>query len=205
MKLNIRLISLLLSLIMVLGLFAACDSEPAETTEAEQNSSTTTEPVNEETDPPASAERTVFDLIVSGEAAVQIIRPENMTSDDPAVQAAVKIRNKIEDVTGVKLKMADDFKKATESYDDTAVEILVGPTRHAQVAQALEGLKYGDYAVKAVGNKIVVFGFTENAMIHAANELIKIITEYYDKNASEVNLTIPVEALNISGTHSGSM
>ncbi len=204
MKLNIRLISLLLSLIMVLGLFAACDIEPAETTEAEQNSNTTTGPVNEETDPPASAERTAFDLIVSGEAAVQIIRPENMSSDDPAVQAAVKIRNKIEDITGVKLKMADDFKKATESYDDSTVEILVGSTRHAQVSEAIKDLKYGDFTVKAVGNKIVVFGFTEDAMIHAANQLTKIIGEYFDKDASEVNLTVPVEALNISGTHSGS-
>ena len=204
MKLNIRLIALLLSLIMVLGIFAACDVDPAETTaEPEQSADNTTEPVNDETEPPA-AERTAFDLIVSGEAAVKIIRPENMTSDDPAVAAAVKIRNKIEDITGVKLSMADDFKKATESYDDTTVEILVGPTRHSQVATAIEGLKYGDFAVKAVGNKIVVFGFTEDAITHAANQFTKIVGEYYNKDAAEVNLTIPVEALNVSGTYSGS-
>ena len=204
MKLNIRLIALLLSLIMVLGIFAACDSEPAETTEPEQNADNTTEPVSDETEPPASAVRTAFDLIVKGEAAVKIIRPENMTSDDPAVAAAVKIRNKIEDITGVKISMADDFKKATESYDDTTVEILVGPTRHSQVTEAIKDLKYGDFAVKAVGNKIVVFGFTEDAMTHAANQFTKIVGEYYDKNATEVNLTVPVEALNLSGTHAGS-
>ncbi len=204
MKLNIRLIALLLSLIMILGLFVACDGEPAETTDPEQNANNTTEPISDETEPPASAERTAFDLIVSGKAAVQIIRPENMTSDDPAVAAAVKIRNKIEDITGVRFSMADDFKKATESYDDTKVEILVGPTRHPQVAEATKDLKYGDFAVKAVGNKIVVFGFTEDAMIHATNQFTKILGEYFDKNAAEVNLTVPVEALNVSGTYSGS-
>ena len=203
MKLNIRLIALLLSLIMVLGMFAACDGTPAETTEeAQQTEDNTTEAI-EETEA-ANPERTAFDLIVSGEAAVKIIRPENMSSDDPAVAAAIKIRNKIEDITGIKVTMADDFKKATESYDDTTVEILVGPTRHSQVAEATKDLMYGDYTVKAVGNKIVVFGFTEGAITHAANQFNKIIAEYFDKNAAEINLTVPVEAFNISGTYSGS-
>ena len=204
MKLNIRLIALLLSLIMVLAIFASCDTDFGKTPETEQNADNTTEPVSDETEPPASAERTAFDLIVSGEAAVKIIRPENMTSDDPAVASAVKIRNKIEDITGVKITMADDFKKSTESYDDTTVEILVGPTRHPQVAEAIKDLKYGDFAVKAVGNKIVVFGFTESAMTHAANQFTKILGEYFDESAAEVNLTVPVEALNVSGTHSSS-
>ena len=202
MKLNIRLISLLLSLIMVLGMFAACDGDPAETTEEPQQGEENTTEAIEETEPAATA-RTAFDLIVSGEAVVKIIRPENMGSDDPVVAAAVKIRNKIEDITGVKISMADDFKKATESYDDTTVEILVGPTRHPQVAEATKDLKYGDYAVRAVGNKIIVFGFTEGAITYAANQFTKIASEYYSQS-TDGNLTIPVEALNISGTHSSS-
>jgi hypothetical protein len=203
MKLNIRLIALLLSLIMILGIFAACEEEGAETTESEQTSDTTTSG-GDVTEAPGVGERTAFDLIVDGEATVKIIRPEAIASDAPAVSAAVKIRNKLEDLTNVKISMGDDFKKATESYDENSVEILVGSTKYPQTAEAIKDLKYGDFTVKAIGNKIVVFGYTEDAMIHAANQFAKIATEYFDKSAATVNLTIPVEALDVSGTYAGS-
>ncbi len=202
MKLNIRLIALLLTMIMALSLFAACDSEPAETT-APENDQTTEAPADstgEETEAPVSGERTSFDLIVNGEAQAMIIRPKDLGSDNPQVAAAVKIRNKIEDTTDVKFKMGDDFKKATEEFDASTMEILVGNTAHPEVAEAIKDLKYGDYAVRAVGNKIVVFGFTEGAINHAANLFAKLIADY----KTEQGVSIPVEALNISGTHSGS-
>ena len=201
MKLNIRLISLLLSLIMILGIFASCDSDPADTTESDQTSDTVEN--GDVTEAPSAGERTAFELIVNGEATVRVVRPEALNSDAPAVTAAVKIRNKLEDTTGVKLTMGDDFKKATESYDETSIEILVGNTRYPQTAEAIKDLKYGDFTVKAVGNKIVIFGFTADAIDHAANQFIKIVKEYYD-TANSANLTVPAEALNISGTHSGS-
>ena len=124
MKLNIRLIALLLTMIMALSLFAACDSEPAETT-APENDQTTEAPADstgEETEAPVSGERTSFDLIVNGEAQAMIIRPKDLGSDNPQVAAAVKIRNKIEDTTDVKFKMGDDFKKATEEFDASTME-----------------------------------------------------------------------------------
>lgn len=204
MKLNIRIIALLLSLIMVLGIFAACEEEPAETSGSEQTSDPTTESGGDVTEAPVTGERTAFDLIVNGEATVKIIRPETLASDSPAVSAAVKIRNKLEDLTGVKILMGDDFKKATESYDENTVEILVGPTKYPHTEEVSKDLKYGDFAVRAVGNKIVVFGYTEDAMIHAANQFGKIADEYFDKDAATVNLTVPVEALDVSGTYSGS-
>lgn len=202
MKLNIRLISLLLSLIMILGIFASCDSDPADTTEADQTSDTAGN--GDVTEAPSAGERTAFELIVNGEATVKVIRPEALNSNSPAVTAAVKIRNKLEDTTGVKLTMGDDFKKATESYDETTIEILVGNTKYPQTAEAIKDLKYGDFTVKAVGNKIIVFGFTADAIDHAANQFIKIVKEYYDKDAAVANLTIPTEALDVTGTHAGS-
>ncbi len=192
MKFNIRLIALLLSLIAILGLFAACTDDPAETTPEDQ---TTETPVTE---------RTVFDLIVNGESTVKIIRPENLPSTNPQVEAAVKIRNKIESVTGINLDMAEDWKKPTDSYDDSTVEILVGNTAYSQTAQAIEGLKYGDFTVKAVGNKIIVFGFTEDAISYAANQFVKIFSKYAEEGETGYNVSIPVEELNITETHGGS-
>jgi len=205
MKLNIRLIALLLSMIMILGIFAACNEiiPPAET-EPGSGAEQSTEQGGEETTAPESGERTAFDLIVNGETTVKIIRPADLNSDNPTVVAAVKVRNKLEDVTSVKFTMGDDFKKASEEYDHSKVEILVGNTDHPQVAEAIKDLKYGDYTVKAVGNKIVIFGFTEGAINYAVNQFSKIVAEYANKENDTVNLSIPVEALNVSGTHSGS-
>ena len=202
MKLNIRLIALLLTMIMALSLFSACNGDPAETS-APENDQTTEAPADstgEDTEAPVSGERTSFDLIVNGEAQAMIIRPKDLGSDDPQVAAAVKIRNKIEDTTDVKFKMGDDFKKATEEFDASKMEILVGNTAHPEVAEAIKDLKYGDYAVRAVGNKIVVFGFTEGAINHAVNLFAKLVADY----KTEQGVSIPVEALNLSGTHSGS-
>ncbi len=201
MKLNIRLLALLLSLIMVLGIFSACTGEGEITTEDPDQSTETPVESEEDTTP---AERTTFDIVVNGEATVTIIRPMDLTADDPEVAAAVKIRNSIEDKIGIKFSMADDFKKSTEEYDHSKVEILVGRTAHPQVTEALSGLSYGDYTIKAVGNKIIVFGFTEDAIYHAASVFANIVTEYTTTENGTVNVSIPVEALNIADTHSGS-
>ncbi len=205
MKINIRLIALLLSLIMTFGLFAACDDGSGETsTDPDQSTEAPAESTGEETEAPEVGERTAFDLIVNGEAVVKIIRPKDLGSDNPQVAAAVKIRNKIEDATTVKFTMADDFKKVTEEFDASTVEILVGNTAHPQVDEAIKDLKYGDYAIKTVGNKIVVFGFTEGAITHAANLFANIVADYVNKANGSVNVTVPVEALNVSGTYTGS-
>ncbi len=206
MKLNIRLIALLLTMIMALGLFSACIGESAETTapENDQSADASADSSGDGTEAPSTGERTTFDLIVNGEAQAMIIRPKDLNSDDHQVAAAVKIRNKIEDATSVKFKMGDDFKKATEEFDSSTMEILVGNTAHPQVAEAIKDLKYGDYAIRAVGNKIVVFGFTEGAINHAVNLFAKLISEYKTEVGGVSTVSIPVEALNVTGTHSGS-
>ncbi len=205
MKLNIRLIALLLSLIMALSLFSACTGGSGEnSTDPDQSTEAPSDSSGDETEAPVVGDRTEFDLIVNGETTVKIVRPKDLGADNPQVAAAVNIRNKLEDSTNVKFSMADDFKKATEEFDASTVEILVGNTAHPQVAEAIKDLKYGDYAIKAVGNKIVVFGFTEGAITHASNLFANIVADYLNKDSGSVNVTIPVDALNVSGTHTGS-
>ena len=204
MKLNIRLIALLLSLIMTLGIFASCADVGGEQTEEPADQTTEAPAITDEETSADNAPKT-YDIVVGSEAMGTIIRPKDLGSDDPAVVAAVKVRNGIEDKVNVKFKMADDFKKATEEFDDSTLEILVGPTAHPQVAEAIAGLSYGDYTIKAVGNKIVVFGFTSDALSYAANEFSKIVKEYSVETADgKINVSIPAEALNVVEEHKGS-
>ena len=202
MKFNIRLTALLLTLVMVLGLFASCETGSSdETTAASVDSTAAPDTTAEETAP---AQASTFDIIVNGEVKVKIIRPQDLDSADAPVAAAVKVRNEIESITGLKISMGDDFKKASEEYDSSTLEILVGPTAHSEVAEAIKGLGYGDWAVKAVGNKIVVFGFTYDAISYAAKQFAKIVEQYAVETDGKYTVSIPVEALNISDTHSAS-
>lgn len=198
MKKNIRLLSFLLALITVLGLLVSCTpAGPGEVTEATD----TTAP---ESNQSAEAENKTFDIIVNGQTTVKIIRPQDLGSEHAYVSSAITIRDKIEDSTGVRLSMGDDFKRASDSYDDSTVEILVGKTQHPQVAEAISGLRYSDYTIKAIGNKIVVFGYTDSAIKAAAKAFAELVDDYAKEENGTVNVSIPYEALNVVEVHSGS-
>ncbi len=196
MKKNIRFIALMLTLIAAFSLLAGCNGESNETTAP----SVTDAPGTAADETTATVElATSFDFIVNGETEFRIVRPQDLPSTDPSVAAAIKIRNEIESSLGIKLTITDDFKKSTEEYDHTTYEILVGTTKYPQRDEATAALKYGDYTVKQIGNKIVVFGFTPEAMDHASNVFIEIVKAYATAEGG-VNVTIPFESLNIAET-----
>lgn len=204
MKFKTRLTALMLLLSIVLACLVSCTSGngPEDTLPTDQSGNVSdTLPENNGSQ---FETRSAFDIIADGKAEVKIIRPQNMNAGDSYVDAAINIRNSIESATGVRLTMGDDFKKATESYDDSTVEILVGTTQHAQVAEATSGLKYADYVVKAVGNKIVIFGFTYESVSYAAEAFVDIVSQYKTEENGAVSVSIPAEALNIVDVHSGS-
>lgn len=197
MKFNTRLLSLLLALSMLLACLISCAPEtPDEGTlpETEPGSVLETETESAETDYVTPEN---FDIVINGETTVKIIRPENLSAGNSYVDAAIAIRDVIEDATGARPKLGDDFKKANESYDDSTLEILVGTTKHDQVASVAKELSYGEYAIKAVGNKIVIMGYSDTAIEAAVRDFTVIVETYTNKQNGTSNLSIPAEALNI--------
>ena len=77
MKLNIRLIALLLSLVMTLGIFASCADVGGEQTEAPADQTTEAPAVTDEETSADNAPKT-FDIVVGGEAMATIIRPKDL-------------------------------------------------------------------------------------------------------------------------------
>ncbi len=199
MKFKARLLSLLLLLSIILGCLISCTpaGTDADTQTPDQGSATESE--NDQT-----TENPIFDLIVKGQTTVRIVRPQDLGSEHAYVAGAIKIRDEIASATGVRLSMGDDFKKASDSYDDSTIEILVGKTQHTQVNEAIKNLKYSDYTVKAVGNKIVIFGYTDTAVSYAVKAFTEIVSDYTTKENGTVSVSIPSEALNVVETHSGS-
>ena len=200
MKLNLRLTSFLLALIMTLGMLVSCLPEDAG---YDPSASNQIVQISESTQPTEPSPQN-FDLIVNGETTVKIIRPQDLASDHAYVTAAINVRDQIAALTNVRLTMGDDFKRATEEYDASTLEILIGNTRHPQVAEAISGLKYSEYTVKAVGNKIIIFGYTDLALSNAVKEFIQIVTENVTQKDGAVTVSIPTEELNVVELHSGS-
>lgn len=191
MKKKISIIALILTLIMALSLLVGCNEEtsaPSVTDVPDTSAEETTAAVEAPTS---------FDFIVNGETSFTIIRPKDLPSDDPSVAAALKIRDEIEAATGITVTMLDDFKKDSENFDGTTYEILVGETAYPEKTEAIAGLKYSDYTVKQVGNKIVVFGYTPEAMGRAADAFIEIVK---NNIAEDGTVILPFEELNVSGT-----
>ncbi len=158
---HIRPLTALAALMAALTL-AACGDAPAST----DTTAVTTEAITTPAPEPAS-----LDLVKDGKTAFTIIRAEE-ADDENTISQLQKIMNKFEAKTGVRISMGTDWVKKGTEPNAESFEILVGPTNHPESAQALEGLKYRDYAVKMIGNKIVINGYTTDTIAQAVSHFV---------------------------------
>lgn len=192
MKFNFKLIALLLALMLAFAAFVGCtpDEAPDETTAAiiEETNAPETEP----------AAPTAFTLVAGGASNVRIVRPSELKTDDMSVKAAIEIRKIINNVTDVNPELVDDWIKDGATHDSSTLEILFGETNYPESAEIVSSLSYGEYAIKAVGNKIVVFSYTDSGYSKAITSLISIIRASVTEEADGTKtLSIPIEELNI--------
>ena len=148
---------------------------------------TTTEAVTTDAAP------TGLEVVKDGIANYRVVRGEE--TEQAVIDAALQVRNLINDATGVLPDIATDWVKKGAEYDHTSLEILVGPTAYSESAKALEGLAYGDYIITKVDNKIVVNAWDMGSLDTACNEFRNLVR----KNAKVGNLTLPAD-LNVIGT-----
>ena len=193
MKSNKKFIILSITLALCILLSGCNKTEDAETVTETDIIETTPE-----TEEPAPSEYT----IVSGKEAIfSIVRPQELTASDIPVAAAIEIRKFINDRTGVSPKLGDDWKAADAEYDSKAFEILVGATAHPESAAVMSSIGYGDYAIRAVGNKIVVFSYTDAGYEEAIKKVKNLLAKGIEKaDDGSVTLTLAAEDLNVVGT-----
>lgn len=177
MKTNKRLWLPVVVLALMLAmsvLFCSCQKTPVEPPD-------TSDEVTTEAPLPES-----YDVIKDGKITlVRIVRPSDINSDAPEIAAAKLLRDTIDNLVekdfGVtlsydeKVVMEEDFLMPGQSYDPDTFEILIGQTAYDESANAFDGLGYGDYSVKMVGNKIIVAAYTQAGYTAAANKLSNVI------------------------------
>ncbi|HBF14868.1 MAG TPA: hypothetical protein DDW30_04145 [Clostridiales bacterium] len=112
------------------------------------------------------SEKPPVDTVVSAEPILpdqlkgySLVRPQ-MTSED-VISGASDLYEAMLALLGGTPEFGTDFLEAGKEADSSKKEILVGHTNRPETAQVLETLKAGEFAVAAVGNKLVITGFTE--------------------------------------------
>lgn len=155
---NSKILSLLLSAILLLFALCACKdtSDNADTNNTE-NKGVNTE-MSEIQNPKELEEITDF-------SSYRIVRSD--TSSDAEKDALVALHTAIRKKTGVLLNVATDYSP------EQKYEILVGKTNRSQSADAAEGLAYADYVIKQVGNSIVIVGGSNPATATAVDFFIE--------------------------------
>lgn len=110
------------------------------------------------------------DIIKNGIAIYSIVRGED--SNDNIAGYARDIYNAIFDATGIALEIKTDYLKRGEVADSTSYEILIGDTNRPESKEVKDSLNANEYAVKTVGNKIVIMGWYDATTVNAKNAFI---------------------------------
>ncbi len=192
-----RFFCVILTLSMLLPVLAACggggDEPPVETpaatesvtetdaatevapeTVSETDNETEDETVPEtETEPETEPVVTPLELIRDGQCLYTLITPSASNEMvNTAYDAVVKAVNA---TFGVRMEMTTD--KATNAvhgeYVTEAPELLLGQTNRLESREVFRTLSAGQYAIRAMGNKIVIVGYTDNLTLLAAEAFIK--------------------------------
>jgi endonuclease/exonuclease/phosphatase family metal-dependent hydrolase len=194
-KREMRKIYTVILLMLVLPLlFSSCDAK--------------NDPADSSTNDETTVMESTLKIVEDGRAVFTVVYP-----DEPGAELYARIRNMVDaikEATGATLKLKSDFISWNTVRDPEAYEILVGRTNYDETSQVLSELRACDYAIRAVGNKIVITAHTD--------ELIRRAVSYFCKNLIEGNLvtgedgkvsllleeytflgTVPVESLKIDG------
>lgn len=171
MKKALKLISLILSIIMMLSVFAACGKTADNNGESENDSDNITNDgsgsinnTDESSEnggndaPPADLTKfpeNAFPLFDGSAYAVKVVCSDTASETERSV--ATKLRTALKNKTKVTLGASTDYLKPGTSYDAEAYEILVGKTAHNESEGIYRSVPYSSYGIKIIGKKMVLY------------------------------------------------
>ena len=197
---NKKLFALMTVLLLSFALLCGCgnveDVTDATTTTV---SDTTTADVAQSTEP-APETPTEWDIVTDGKAVFKLVRDEDADASGMEVAQARIIMNQIKDLTGATMGLGTDWVKRGSELDSTTYEVLIGMTAYPETLEVINSLSYGDWALRLVGNKIVIFGFDHTSLSQATSKFVSLLKN----GVSEDGKSIVLQAadLNQTGTKS---
>ena len=148
-----RITALFLTVLMLLPALVACNKGEAEET------TLPAETTVEETTAPAPSGLL---LVSEGVSNYVIVRPTECQVF--ITDAMSELRATVKDKFGVTITPKDDWVKGLakgEAYDSEELEILIGDTNRRESQEVLASLQPGEYAIRVVGDKLVLIGTTD--------------------------------------------
>lgn len=153
-----KILSLMLAVLMLLAALTSCIA--TETPSADTTTSETDDGTKEYNDDVKLSNGSV--------AEYKIVRPEFTTTR--VIECLTKVRNAYKEISGgVELTVDMDWVKRGT---DTAPikEILIGYTNREETRTVMDKIGFDDYAIEAVGNKIVIAAHTPERLEEATEK-----------------------------------
>lgn len=155
-----KVICLILTLCMLAFAFAACGNDPGE------------KPNDGPGSLPGVDESSRFKLVENGASEYTLIRSDS-SKEKYAISLMQSINSVVRTASGVELEMDTDWQAA----DSAKKEILIGNTNREETKEVLASLGDYDYAIKQVGNKIVITGKSSYTVTSAVNYFVNEVLE----------------------------
>ncbi len=180
MKKLITLILLLCCFAMVFGLVACT---PSDTPPADEENPGEDKP-GDVTPPDDANKLTLFNE--DGTFRYKVVRPER--NDVNINKAAAQLRVAIQEALNTEVEISEDWVDRDITEEEVAgyYEILIGNTNRPESKQVLETLEDYTYKIQVVGNKIVLAGKSEKAILLA----IECFVSTYLKDTSLITKTL---------------
>lgn len=165
---------------------ATPETTTAATAETESSEDIATEPA--QTKPPMPPVTADAEIVVSGKAKYQIIISDEAGSDSKEMTWARTIAEEIQRLTGATVQIKTDWLRAGTAHNPSTYEILLGNTNYEETAQVAETIGYGDCAIRAMGNKIVLFAYSDQVLSSAISHFNIML--YSGRDATGKSITV---------------
>lgn len=141
--------------------------------------------------PEPEYDNTLHLLSKSGVSVFRIVHPQTNCPEEIADGTAF-VQFVMQYMLGVKVDVVSDRDRADASDLVLPYEILIGKTARRETVRVLEGLRQDEWAVRMVGNKLVVVGESLRATEQAIEYFVTNVLGYVDQSTTpNPNLGIP--------------
>ena len=118
--------------------------------------------------PPNPDSPSVF-YLTGGTSEASLIRPSS--ADNELLERVGILYKGLTEVGGKALPFTDDASTLSAEQLSEKAEILIGNTDRPETREVLDSIGYFDYAIRRVGNKLVVAAHTRENLFAALNDL----------------------------------
>ena len=175
------LISIILLLLSASLLLSGCASDKGTTNESESVSQTESVSESESIDDGTTLKEGEVAVFEDGKCLYKNVVYSADASDEES-DLAVYVHTSLRELTKT-VKLSED---AVYNADTKEIVVALSSERYPEIAALQEGLRYSDYVIAEVGNKLIVTAQSLDGLEAATTKLIKMITANVGKIVTDI-------------------